>query len=143
VPGASLLPACPTALPTFDLATFKSLLAQLHGTPVVVNVWASWCGPCIKEAPELAEASGAHRGRVQFIGVDIQDHGPAATAFIERFGWSYPSVSDPSAAIRDGLGLIGQPNTIFYDRTGKRVHVVSGPVTAQILAAELAKILQA
>src|SRR5437870_2898562 len=68
-----LLPASPTALPDFDPATFRQLLVELRGKPVVVNIWGSWCGPCIAEAPDLARISAAFRGRVQFVGVDISD----------------------------------------------------------------------
>src|SRR5438105_4697962 len=79
--SGSLLPPSPTALPSFTPAAFGQLLAQLHGTPVVVNIWASWCGPCKQEAPVLAAAARTYRGKVQFLGVDIQDQRPAARTF--------------------------------------------------------------
>src|SRR5438094_202055 len=60
-----------TALPQLDPARFRQLLAQLRGKPVVVNIWASWCGPCIAEAPDLAAAAREFQGRVQFLGVDV------------------------------------------------------------------------
>ena len=132
-PSGSLLPSSPTALPRLDPAAFQSLLTQLRGKPVVVNIWASWCGPCRQEAPELASVSKAHRGEVQFVGVDIQDQlGPART-FIQQYGWIYPSVFDATGAIRDWLGLIGQPDTLVFDANGRRTFVWSGAVTREVL----------
>jgi cytochrome c biogenesis protein CcmG/thiol:disulfide interchange protein DsbE len=139
--ASSLLPATPTALPEFDAAMFQRLLTQLRGTPAVVNVWASWCGPCTREAPELATVSSAYRGRVQFVGVDIEDELSPARAFIERYGWIYPSVFDPTGAIRNSLGLLGQPVTIIYDRSGKKVFTWSGATSAGQIQAELEKLV--
>jgi thiol-disulfide isomerase/thioredoxin len=142
-PEGRLLPSSPTALPTFDLTRFHQLLDQLKGRPVVVNVWASWCGPCIREAPSLAQVARAFRGRVQFLGVNIQDQRPAATAFIRKYGWSFPSVLDPSGAIRDGLGFVGIPVTQVLDASGMQVEgaLWSGPTfTAADLSRELEKV---
>jgi thiol-disulfide isomerase/thioredoxin len=139
-PGRTLLPATPTALPTFDFATFQTLLSQIKGKPVVVNLWGSWCGPCISEAPELAKVSKEYRGRVQFLGVDLQDQPAPARAFIRRFGWTYPSVFDPSASIQKGLGLLGQPVTLIF-KDGRQIWVYPGPVNAGLLRTELNAIL--
>ena len=132
-----LLPASATALPQLDPARFRQLLAQLRGKPVVVNIWASWCGPCIAEAPDLAAAAQEFQGRVQFLGVDVLDQLGPARAFISRYGWSFPSVFDPRAAIRDDLGFIGQPVTIILDRAGKTVLAQSGSITLEVLRKEL------
>src|SRR5262245_59584962 len=77
------LPTSPTELPPFRPAEFQSLLKDLHGQPVVVNVWASWCGLCTQEAPHLADLSAAYQGRAQFVGVDILDQLAPARAFIQ------------------------------------------------------------
>jgi cytochrome c biogenesis protein CcmG/thiol:disulfide interchange protein DsbE len=114
----TLLPTHVAALPTFDVKTYQQLLTQLRGTPVVVNVWAAWCGPCKAEAPLLHDASRTYGDRVQFLGVDIVDSLDGARRFIADHGLTYPSVFDPSGAIRDSLGMIGQPVTVFYDADG-------------------------
>lgn len=141
-PSRNLLPASPDALPTFDRQQFDQLLAQLHGKPVVVNIWASWCRPCVREAPELAAVASDYQGRVQFVGIDIEDQHAAARDFIARFGWHYPSVSDPSGAIRDAFGLIGAPHTIFFDAGGRQVFVYSGAVSKDALVAHIEESLR-
>ena len=138
---AQLLPSTPTQLPTFDLASFEKLLAQLEGRPVVVNIWASWCGPCEVEAPDLSRAAVAYRGRVQFVGVDILDELAPAREFIRRHRWIYPSVFDPTGAIRDGLGYVGQPITIVFDRSGNKTFEWSGAITMDRLTEEVAKVV--
>ena len=70
---ADLLPTDAAALPQFDASRFDSLLRELRGTPVLVNVWGSWCGPCRDEASTLAAAHHRYGHDVQFVGVDILD----------------------------------------------------------------------
>jgi thiol-disulfide isomerase/thioredoxin len=118
---AELLPTHVDALPSFDPAMFEQLLAQLRGTPVIVNFWGSWCEPCRQEAPDLAKAAKTYGDRIQFLGVDILDDRAGARAFIHEYGWTYPSLFDPGGSIRDDLGLLGQPVTIFYTADGDRI----------------------
>ena len=129
IPGTSL-PASPTALPTYSLDQFRTLLTQLHGRPVLVNFWATWCGPCVDEAPALAALARTYAGTVQFVGVDIQDSAAAARAWVRTYGWTYPSVSDPTKAIENGLGFIGQPVTVVYDASGTKVLTLAGSFVA-------------
>lgn len=140
-PQGPLLPSSPTALPLFDAARFHELLSQLQGKPVVVNIWASWCGPCIVEAPGLARAARDYQGMVQFVGVDILDQRTSAQAFIRKYGWTYPSVFDPTGAIRGDLGFVGQPVTMVIDSAGKHVFTASGAVAEATLREELNKVV--
>ena len=130
---AALLPTHVADLPTFDTDTYQRLLTQLRGTPVVVNVWAAWCGPCKAEAPLLHAASQTYGDRVQFLGVDILDSLDGARGFIADHGLTYPSVFDPSGAIRDSLGMIGQPVTVFYDVQGNVAMTYEGQLTQTAL----------
>ncbi len=136
------LPSEATSLPEFDLAAYEAMLLELRGTPVLVNIWASWCGPCIDEAPHLAAAYAEFGDRVQFVGVDILDAREPAREFIRRFGWTYPSVFDPPGAIRDGLGLLGQPVTLFYDAEGELVGTWQGALNPEELDRRLAEIAE-
>jgi thiol-disulfide isomerase/thioredoxin len=140
---ASLLPATATALPPFDLAAYQALLDELRGTPVLVNIWASWCGPCREEAPHLRAGHEGFGDRVQFLGVDILDGREDARAFVDEVGWTYPSVFDVTGAIRDGLGLVGQPVTLFYDAAGELVDTWIGPLTRQALRTRLESLVAA
>ena len=135
--SGSLLPTNPYELPEFDLASYEALLMELEGTPVLVNVWASWCGPCEVEAPHLAAAHAEYGDRVQFLGVDILDERESARRFMREYGWTYPSVYDLPGAIRDGLGLLGQPVTLFYDASGELVATWTGALDEDVLRENL------
>lgn len=141
--GIAMLPKDRFSLPTFDFAGFQDLLGKLAnaGVPVVVNIWASWCGPCRAESPNLVKAAERHGTEVQFLGVDILDQRAAAQAFIQEEGYPYPSVFDPTGEIRDRLGYIGQPGTIFYNASGRKVDEWSGPIGLQQLLDRIDKIL--
>jgi thiol-disulfide isomerase/thioredoxin len=137
---ASLLPSEVSALPSFDWRTYERLLYQLRGTPVVVNVWASWCGPCRKEAPLLTDAAKRYGDRIQFLGVDYQDQAGTAASYAEEFRVPYPSVAD-AGPIHDNLGFVGLPDTIFYSASGQIVGTWSGPLTEQALSRRIAPLI--
>lgn len=107
---------------------FQRRLAALEGYPVVVNVWASWCGPCRFEFPTLQQLSAEYGKRVAFLGVDNQDSNDAARTFLEEAPVPYPSYTDPDSDIADEMGATrGLPDTAFYDRRGKLVYLKPGP----------------
>lgn len=115
-----LLPGGPDA--------YEARIAALHGYPAVVNVWASWCGPCRFEFPRLQQAAADYGKRVAFLGVDSEDSDDAARAFLEEAPVPYPSYTDPDKDIADSLGAsLGFPDTAFYDRSGKLVYLKQGP----------------
>jgi cytochrome c biogenesis protein CcmG/thiol:disulfide interchange protein DsbE len=139
--AGSLLPDDPLALPQYDVDQYRAMIAELVGTPVVVNVWGSWCPPCREEAPVLAEVAAEHEGRVQFLGIDILDDRPSAREFIREYDWPYPSIFDPQGAIRDALGYVGQPVTLIYDRRGDLAFEWQGTITEDLLRREIGKVL--
>jgi cytochrome c biogenesis protein CcmG, thiol:disulfide interchange protein DsbE len=108
---------------------FERRIAELRGYPVVVNKWASWCGPCRFEFPVLQQLAAERGGEIAFLGVDSNDSEDAAATFLEELPLPYPSYSDPGLEIAQDLGGPPQafPTTSFYDRTGKLVFTHPGP----------------
>ena len=106
---------------------FQRQLSALRGTPVVVNQWASWCGPCRFEFPFFGSLARSYRGRVAFLGVNSQDSRDAARRFLRQNPVPYPSFYDPDVAIaRSFRGGTAWPTTAFFDRSGKRVYTHAG-----------------
>jgi cytochrome c biogenesis protein CcmG, thiol:disulfide interchange protein DsbE len=137
--AAPLLPTDVNALPATDLQGFQELMAQLKGTPVVVNLWASWCDPCSREVPKLVAAAASHED-VQFLGVDAQDSRSGAESFIADKGITYPSVFDPAGAVLTDQGALGLPVTIFVRADGSVASTVKGELSQSSLDEGLAQI---
>lgn len=107
---------------------YEKRIAALDGYPVVVNVWASWCGPCRFEFPALQDASARYGKRVAFLGVDREDPEDAARTFLEGTPLPYPNYTDPDREISEAIGTgRGLPNTAFYDRDGELCFLRKGP----------------
>jgi cytochrome c biogenesis protein CcmG/thiol:disulfide interchange protein DsbE len=106
---------------------FEARLRELRGHPVVINKWASWCGPCRAEFPIFQEVATARGREVAFVGVDGKDKRPAATSFLERFPIPFPSYEDPDEDIARSLDVpANYPATVFVDAEGKRVFTHQG-----------------
>jgi cytochrome c biogenesis protein CcmG/thiol:disulfide interchange protein DsbE len=107
---------------------FKARLSSLHGFPVVINKWGSWCGPCQSEFPSFQRAAVAFGRRVAFVGIDGKDSNQAAAAFLRRFPVTYPSYVDPQEDIARAIQAATYfPQTVFYDRSGRNVYDHAGP----------------
>jgi cytochrome c biogenesis protein CcmG/thiol:disulfide interchange protein DsbE len=144
VAGADQLAPCPSvesrppvadALPDVTLPCLGNgpdvRLADLRG-PLLVNVWAQWCGPCRKEAPYLAELNAKAGDKVKLIGIDYIDTRPdLAVRFAVEQGWDYPHVADREKQIQQGLKIGGPPLTAFVDARGAVVYVHRAPFTSQ------------
>jgi cytochrome c biogenesis protein CcmG/thiol:disulfide interchange protein DsbE len=118
------------------LSDGKVSVSELRGTPVVLNLWASWCTPCEEESPTLREGWERFGPRgVAFLGLNIQDLRGDARAFSQKFGLTYPSVRDARRGVADDYGATGIPETFFVDARGRVVGHVIGVVSAAQLAA--------
>lgn len=90
--------------------------SDLLGRPVVFNFWASWCDPCIAEAPDLEAAYKKYQAQgVQMIGIDYRDTDQDAAAFIKEHGITYPTIRDPNGTLANEFGVTGVPETYFID----------------------------
>jgi cytochrome c biogenesis protein CcmG/thiol:disulfide interchange protein DsbE len=134
--GSSPRPA--PELPTQVLSGKRVDLASLRGKPAVVNFWASWCGPCKEEAPELKRFSESLGGRASMVGVDWGDAEDNAREFIAKAGWRYPILRDPSQKVGTEYGLNGLPTTFVLDSDGNIVETLQGPQTVATLDRALA-----
>jgi len=106
------------------VSAFRARMAVLAGYPVVVNKWASWCGPCQIEFPAFQQASVKLGRQVAFIGIDGKDGNGAAAAFLRRFPVSYPSYTDPHESIsRAFQAATYYPQTLFFGRHGHTTYV--------------------
>jgi thiol-disulfide isomerase/thioredoxin len=110
-----------------EAGAFKRQMASLKGHPVVVNKWASWCGPCRAEFPVFQKVSTDLGKEVAFLGLNSGDNRDDATAFLKKFPIPFPSVVDPAERAAREAGLpANYPMTAFYDESGKRTFVHQG-----------------
>lgn len=113
-------------------------LERLRGTPVVINKWASWCGPCREEFPAFQEQAAERLDEVAFIGLNSGDSEDSAATFLEGHPVPYPSFSDPDEEIATSYGATFFPSTIFIDASGEVVYTHTGPYAdADALAADI------
>jgi peroxiredoxin len=136
------------AAPDFLLATPDGgtlRLSDLQGKPLLVNFWASWCTPCRQEMPEIVRAYDARSSSgLVVVGVDLQENAAQVRAFAQEFGMTFPLVIDRNGGVGDawhiGGPVQGIPSSYFIDESGVVQARVYGPLTAQTLADNLAKI---
>lgn len=120
---------------TLEGGTFSS--EQLAGRPAIINVWASWCPPCVDEHPVLLDTATRHGDELTIVGILYQDTADGARGFLARYGeggWAN-LLDDGSIAI--DLGVTGPPETFFVDADGivRARHV--GPLTESEMTAQL------
>ncbi|MCA9836844.1 MAG: TlpA family protein disulfide reductase [Trueperaceae bacterium] len=139
------------AVPNFNLPLFERYwseygerldLASYEGKPRIVNFWASWCGPCYQEAPELQAAWQELKDDVLIIGVQTQDKGKKQQGqdFIDQFSLSFPNVIDDDSSTSVAYGLFGVPETFFIRADGTLAYKHVGPVSAAFLKDKIAEV---
>ena len=120
---------------TIDISAFK-------GKPLIVNFWATWCGPCWEEHPILVANARMLQPNVQFLGVVFQDSEEKIQSFLSQRGTAYPTVVDERGKTAIAYGVGGVPETFFLDRNGTIVAKHNGPIDADTLQANLAKAMK-
>jgi cytochrome c biogenesis protein CcmG, thiol:disulfide interchange protein DsbE len=117
-------------------------LAALRGRPVVVNFWASWCDPCVREFPLLARAAAGHRAaRLAVVGVLVKDQPDAARAFVRQHGGTWPVGVDADGRTAAAWGVVGLPHTFFLRPDGTLASHQLGELTPATLDRQLTSIL--
>ena len=122
-------------LPRAVLVPPKVTVESLRGKPAIVNFWASWCEPCREEAPHLQRFYERNRDRVGFVGVSYTDNEKGARRFIERYGWTFPNLSDPNGLAGAAYRLVGLPVTVVLDSKGQISQRLTGTQTEAKLEA--------
>jgi cytochrome c biogenesis protein CcmG/thiol:disulfide interchange protein DsbE len=117
----------PSEIVSGGVPAFRRQLESIRGYPVVVNKWASWCGPCRFEFPFFQRLARTRGARVAFLAVDSRDNRGDGARFLRRFPVPYPSFFDPDGKVAQAFrGDRVSPTTAFYDRKGELVFTKQG-----------------
>jgi cytochrome c biogenesis protein CcmG/thiol:disulfide interchange protein DsbE len=118
-------------------------IADYRGRWVLVNFWASWCGPCRSEAPALEGFHRRHaRDRFTALGINLDDTTDDARAFVARYGLTYPQLRDGDGRERrDAFGMTGFPESFVVDPDGKLALIRRGPVDEEYLEQNVVPLL--
>lgn len=104
-------------------------LEGLRGKPVVLNFFASWCGPCIREMPALQAMAERYKGRIHFVGVTFNDRRDAAKGVLERTGADYPAAFDGQSDLAVDYAVRVMPTTFFISADGQLVERKDGEIS--------------
>jgi cytochrome c biogenesis protein CcmG/thiol:disulfide interchange protein DsbE len=132
--------------PSVEMVAFGGetiALADYAGTPVVLNIWASWCPFCVAEMPDFEDVSNAHADEVVFVGVNLQDDAGAADGLAVETGVTYQLARDPQGVVYSAFGGIGMPTTVFIDADGVVSEVVTGQLSREGLEAKISQHFEA
>jgi cytochrome c biogenesis protein CcmG, thiol:disulfide interchange protein DsbE len=130
-------PVPDSELPLLD-GSGSGSLADYRGDWVLVNVWASWCGPCRDESPALQRFHDTHGGEeFTVLGVDTEDTSDAGLEFVDEFELTYPQLHDGPGEYKDELETTGVPESFLVDPDGELALHRPGPVTEQYLRDEV------
>jgi peroxiredoxin len=129
VPAAAAAPA-PALAPDFTLPARDGgnvQLSSLKGQVVMINFWATWCGPCRQEMPLLEQLQAKYEPLgFTLLGVNVEPDSAAATAWLKDLPVSFPILFDTRNAVAEQFGVMGMPSSVFVDREGRVRHVHRG-----------------
>ena len=111
-------------------------LNDFRGRDVLVNVWATWCGPCRREMPALEHLSRAQNGRLLIVAIDQGEDPTAVRPYTTRFGVTFPIGLDADQQVGTVLHMVGMPSSFFVDRSGVIRDAVDGEMTYETMKAK-------
>ena len=115
-------------------------LAELQGRPVMLNFWATWCGPCRLEMPDIV-AAGEEHGDLVVVAINVREELETVIPFVQEFGMSMPVAMDTEGALQQRYSVNGMPTSVFIDRDGNVAGIWTGLITKERLEQMLAFIL--
>lgn len=128
-----------------ELTTFDGTPVRLGtfaaGKPLVVNFFASWCGPCVREMPDFEAVHGRRGDDVRFVGVNLQDTPTAAAELVRQTGVTYDVVRDERSELFRTVGGFSMPTTVFLTASGDIVEVHGGELSQPALEARIDRLL--
>jgi cytochrome c biogenesis protein CcmG, thiol:disulfide interchange protein DsbE len=136
--------------PDFELMTTGgdgySLAAYVNpntgtGTPVILNFWATWCGPCRIEMPHLERASQKYEGQVMLLAINQMESPAQIDTFGEEMGLTFPLLVDQDRVVNNRYGIINLPTTVFIDADGIVREVIIGTINQAILEDRIGRLL--
>ncbi len=118
-------------------------IADYSGQWVLVNVWASWCGPCREESPDLQRFHEEHRGDgFTVLGINSKEVSEKGQEFVEDYGLTYPQLHDAGDDLSEELGVTGLPENFLVDPEGDVAIVFPGPVNETMLAEDVEPLIE-
>ena len=138
-PGGRRAPALPREQLVGTPTTLTGLIARAGGRPVAVLFWASWCGPCNKEAPEIQRFAASAAGRGRIVGVDWSDSLGGARSFVRHYGWTFTNLRDAEGMVGNEYSMTDLPTTFVVNGHGRIAAELRGPQTQTSLREALTK----
>lgn len=126
----------PSAILDGGQSAYEKRIAELRGRPVVVNAWASWCGPCRFEFPFFQKQAVKRGKEIAFLGVNSQDNKGDAEEFLDEYPLPFPSYEDGDGDITRDMRVVGLPATAYYDRKGELAYLHQGGYASEKKLAE-------
>jgi thiol-disulfide isomerase/thioredoxin len=125
--------------PSFNLTGLdgrKYSLNSIKGTPLVINFWASWCGPCKMEAPELVKLHQKYGDKIEIYAINVtkSDSISGVHRFADEFGIEFPVLLDKDDEVSTKYRIVAIPTTFFVNKDGKIVDMIAGFGGAEVLA---------
>lgn len=131
--------------PDFTLTTLggnQITLSELRGQPVIINFWATWCGPCRQETPHFQEFYEQHGEQVVMLGINQKESLTQINGFVEEFGMTYPVLLDENGSVYNDYQVFGLPTTWFVNPDGVLVSVAPGGITTAFLEDQFQRSLE-